>query len=168
MEKYEELLIKLENKIGSDGFLNYEEDIVMELSKYNSADELLIPVFKLMEKYPLINWGMPGAIVHFLETANDNLYSKCLLESLNRQPTMHTVWMLNRQLNAATESDKNKYKAVMQNIADNKDLPDEIQNSAKSFLDYQYKNTSNVSVEGNDMSLSDIFRTFTLIHKKKK
>lgn len=168
MNKYEELLTELENKIGSDNFWNYEENIVEELSKYYSADELLIPVFQLMEKYPLIDWGMPGAFVHLLESASNNLYSQYLLESLNRQPTMHTVWMLNRQLNAVDELEKSKYITAMQDIVDNNDLPDEIRNSAKSFLDYQNKNVSNVSSGSSSMSLSDIFNTFTLIHKKKK
>lgn len=168
MNKYEELLIKLENKIGSDNFWDYENNIVEELSKHYSADELLIPVFQLMEKYPLIDWGMPGAFVHLLESANNTLYSKYLLESLNRQPTMHTVWMLNRQLNAANESEKIKYITIMQDIADNNDLLSEIRNSAKSFLDYQNQNVSKVSTGSNNMSLSDIFNTFTLIHKKKK
>ena len=168
MNKYEELLIELENKIGSDNFWDYEDNIVKQLLKDYSADEMLVPVFQLMEKYPLIDWGMPGAFVHLLESANYSLYSQCLIESLNRQPTMHTVWMLNRQLNAVDEPEKIKYITVMQNIVDNNDLPIEIRNSAKSFLDYQNKNVSNVSSGSNSISLSDIFNTFKLIHKKKK
>lgn len=168
MNKYEELLIELENKIGSDNFWDYEDNIVEQLLKDYSADEMLIPVFQLMEKYPLIDWGMPGAFVHLLESANDSLYSQCLIESLNRQPTMHTVWMLNRQLNAVDDPEKIKYITVMQNIVDNNDLPIEIRNSAKSFLDHQNKNVSNVSSGSNSISLSDIFNTFKLIHKKKK
>lgn len=168
MDKYQELLIELENKIGSDDFWSYEDNIVGELSENYSVDELLEPVFKLMEKYPLIDWGMPGAIVHFLESAENGLYSEYLLDSLNRQPTMHTVWMLNRQLNSVDETEKSKYTDVMRKIAVNNALPDEIKNSAESFLGYQNKNASGVSPSSSGMSLSDIFSAFTLTRKKKK
>lgn len=103
---------------------------------------------------------MQGSIVHFLESADNELYSEKLLDSLKRQPTVHTVWMLNRELNAAAEPQKSTYLSVMKEIADNNSLPDEIRICAEEFIDHQNKKAQNVppaSSGGNSVSLPDIF-----------
>lgn len=163
MNRYEELLSELESKAGNDDLWYCEDSIIEELSKTYSPEELSEPLFKLMEKYPLTEWGMPGAIVHFLESPDNELYSEKLLDSLKRQPTVHTVWMLNRELNAAAEPQKSTYLSVMKDIAGNNSLPDEIRSSAEEFIDYQNKKAQSVppaSSGGNSVSLSDIFGKF--------
>lgn len=54
MNRYEELLSELESKIGTDDLWDCEDNIIEELSKTYSHEELFEPFFKLMEKYPLI------------------------------------------------------------------------------------------------------------------
>jgi hypothetical protein len=56
-------------------------------------------VFSLFERYPLGDFGTPGPLVHLLERYFP-AYESDLLASINRKPTSHTVWMLNRILNA--------------------------------------------------------------------
>ena len=71
----------------------------MEDLENNDDFELAIePIFKLIEKYPLTDFGSPGPFVHTLESFTGH-YESYLFESLNRRPTRLTIWMLNRIIN---------------------------------------------------------------------
>ncbi|OQP63334.1 hypothetical protein A3860_25950 [Niastella vici] len=52
-----------------------------------------------MEKYPATDFGSSGPLVHTLESFSGR-YENYLFESLNRRPTVLTIWMFNRIINA--------------------------------------------------------------------
>ena len=129
-----ELLQEIEDLIGSDDF-DYELDEKMELIKAEGAGiETVTPLLQIMERHPLDYFGMPGAIVHFIEKFYPD-YEPYLIESLKRKPTLHTVWMLNRCINVS--SDKDEYLNLMRIIADSEDIEKEIRDSAREFYDFQ-------------------------------
>jgi hypothetical protein len=61
--------------------------------------ETVEPILMFIEEHPAIDFGMPGALVHFVERFYGKGYEERLVESVNRKPTFHTVWMLNRVIN---------------------------------------------------------------------
>ena len=65
--------------------------------------ESVEPILRFMEKHPSIHYGMPGALVHFIERFYRTGYEEKLLESIKRMPTSTTVWMLNRVINGTNE-----------------------------------------------------------------
>lgn len=168
MEECENIFTQLENQLNNDNFEEIQEKAASELLKNYSADELLEPIFKLMEKYPLADWGMPGALAEIAESANEELYEKCLLESIKRQPTLHTVWLLNRYINSVPDAQKARLILVMRSVADNEELPKAIRDSAGEFIDYleNSRRQSAKSVEEGFGSLSDIFSSFNFTPKK--
>lgn len=91
-----QLMIKIEKSINTEDFIDVTYDIVEEIEESEDAFEAIQPIFKLMEKYPEINFGRPGPLVHFVEKFYKNGYEEKLVESLKRKPKQHTVWMLNR------------------------------------------------------------------------
>lgn len=130
----ENLLQEIEELIGSDDFI-YDVEDKMELIKAEGAGiETVVPLLQIMERHPLADLGMPGAMVHFIETFYPK-YEPYLIESLNRRPTMHTVWMLNRCINVSPK--KGEYLTLMKAIADREDIEKEIRDSAREFVDYQ-------------------------------
>ncbi|MEO7922925.1 MAG: hypothetical protein ABIR30_04555 [Chitinophagaceae bacterium] len=71
----------------------------MDELKNNQDYEIAFePIFKLIEKYPLIDFGSPGPFVHTLEFFKGQ-YEIHLFNSLNRKPTLLTALMLNRIIN---------------------------------------------------------------------
>jgi hypothetical protein len=61
--------------------------------------ESIVPtIFALLERFPEAELGNPGPLVHEIEATRYD--TKLLRESLRRQPTHLTVWMVNRLLNA--------------------------------------------------------------------
>lgn len=130
----DKLLREIEELVGSDDFI-YDVEEKIELIKDEGAGiEIVTPLLQIMERHPLDDFGMPGAMVHFIETFYPR-YEPDLIESLKRRPALHTVWMLNRCINISSKKDE--YLSIMKEIADREDIEEEIRNSAQEFLDYQ-------------------------------
>lgn len=128
-----QLMIKLEKPINIEDFIDVTYDIVEEIEEREDAFEAIQPIFKLMEKYPDINFGRPGPLVHFVEKFYKNGYEEKLVESLTRQPTQHTVWMLNRVINGSQGDRKEYFINVFDSIIAFPNLDDEIVSLASHF-----------------------------------
>ena len=75
---------------------------------------------------------MPGPIVHFVETFSKKGYEQLLIASVKRRPAMHTVWMLNRVKNG--DENQQGYIEILKDIVHNKEIEEEIRDSATDFL----------------------------------
>jgi hypothetical protein len=62
-----------------------------------------------MESHPDVDYGTPGALVHFVETFSS--YEQKLVQSVEHRPTAQTVGMLNRVING--ERDLKKRQALL-------------------------------------------------------
>ncbi|MCE9637842.1 MAG: hypothetical protein K8T90_19250 [Planctomycetes bacterium] len=75
-------------------------------------------VLRFMETHPDIDYGTPGALVHFVERRHHRGYEDLLLASLSRRPTPHTAWMLNRLINGTRDPEvRRTYVAAMRHAA---------------------------------------------------
>lgn len=124
---------EIENAVGTDDFEFIIEENIMKLEVEGVGIEAVTPLLELMERHPMDDFGMPGAIVHFVERFNKNGYEELLIESVKRRPTMHTVWMLNRVMNGS--ENKNDYLEIMKEITERSDIEEAIKNSASEFMD---------------------------------
>lgn len=128
------LLQEIEELVGSDYF-RYDMEEKMELIKQNGAGiEAVAPILEIMERHPLEDFGMPGAMVHFAESFGAE-YEPLLISSLKKRPSMHTVWMLNRCINGS--ANKDEYIALLKEISERADIETEIRESAADFYNFQ-------------------------------
>ncbi len=88
----------------------FEEDFEFRSSELSDAwssagagVETVEPILRFMEEHPTIDYGPPGPLVHFMERFYGKGYDERLIESMQRRPTSHTVWMLNRLINGAKD-----------------------------------------------------------------
>ncbi len=79
--------------------------IAEELERASAGLEDARTILRVMERNPDYDFGSPGPLVHFVETFYRKGYEAELLASLKRQPTPHTVWLLNRIINHTSEPD---------------------------------------------------------------
>lgn len=128
----EELIKKMEDNIDSDDFERIEEECIEEIEESDLGLSAVEPLIKLMERHPLADFGVPGAIVHFVEKFYKNGYEDILYQSIKRSPAMHTVWMLNRICNDKNSHDK--FKKLLAETAERDDIDNAIAKSAKEFL----------------------------------
>lgn len=71
--------------------------------------------------------------MHFMERFYKKGYEEELVASLKRMPTLHTVWMLQRIINAT--DDREIYLDLLKQISDNESYDNEIRDEASHFLD---------------------------------
>ncbi|WP_242499325.1 hypothetical protein [Flavobacterium sp. 140616W15] len=91
-------------------------------------------LFSILESNPGEDFGMPGQIVHFLESFYKNGYEEKLLGSLQRKPTSHTVWMLNRIINGSEGELLIKYNNFMNQLLKREDIDDALRLEISDFL----------------------------------
>lgn len=128
----QDLIKKMEEQIDSDRFEEIQEACMLSIEEAGIGIDAVEPLLLLMERHPLSDFGIPGAIVHYVERFYENGYEDLLAASIARRPTLHTVWMVNRIKNAGENPEK--YEKILNDILVRQDVEDEIKNSVKEFL----------------------------------
>lgn len=128
------LISKLSNSIHDEDFIYISEDVTEELEETQNPFDAVEPILRLMECNPDVDFGVPGALVHFVEKFYKNGYEEKLLDSLKRNPTKHTIWMLNRIINGSDEESKDLYIKIMKEILDSNKTGKDIKSLIEQFL----------------------------------
>lgn len=128
----EGLIKEMEEQIDSDDFEEVQEKCMLQIETENLGIAAVEPLLRFMERHPLGDFGMPGAIVHYVERFYKNGYEDLLAASVTRRPTRHTAWMINRIKNAGESAEK--YEKVLQDILERQDVEQEIKDFVKEIL----------------------------------
>lgn len=131
--KYSE---EVRNAILSEDFYETNE-VLAKVREEADSFEYVSFILRLMEENPNLDFGVPGPAVHFVEKFFQKGYEELLLESVNRRPTIHTLWMLNRIINSPALKDKEKYLSALKSISENENELDSVREEARSFLSFQ-------------------------------
>ncbi len=126
------IIKKIEDNINRDDFEMVITDCMEDIKRNHNQLASVKPLLQLMERNPLIHFGDPGAIVHFVETFYKKGYEEELVDSIKRKPALHTVWMLNRLINGA--DNKEYYLSLLKEICENKLNDKKIRDEALYFL----------------------------------
>ena len=121
-----------------DDFVGLQYDVVDQLEELNIGFEIITDVLELMETNPLVEFGSPGPLTHFIENFyNDNQkeYEKLLETSINKKPAVHTLWLLNRVINGSEEARALQLTQVMKSVYENEQVGTDIRNVAQHFLE---------------------------------
>ena len=98
-------------------------------------------MFSLLERFPDAELGSPGPLVQELEAIPG--YLPLLRDSVRRQPTHYTVWMINRLLNTSLPSDQREsWLSELRTALVHPLASEQTRLFAKDFLEHQArKNT---------------------------
>ena len=124
----------------SDPFANLAlelDELVAQFSPSNSNDDAFRSAFRFFERHATCDLGSPGPLVHWLEKSFPR-YVDALLESINRRPTEHTLWMANRILNASVnEQTRSALVDALKSASLRTDVELSTRTSATDFLNAQ-------------------------------
>ena len=116
----QEITDQLRSIASADYFEECSAKLTDAWSAAGVGTEVLEPVLRFMEEYPEIDFGTPGSLVHFLERFHNHGYEEKLIESIQRRPTSHTTWMLNRLINGTRAPDlRRRLIALMESAITN-------------------------------------------------
>jgi hypothetical protein len=113
--KPKDITDQLEKIAASEHFVADSIDLTERWEAAGVGIEGVEPIFRFMEQHPKIDFGTPGYLVHFVERFYGKGYEAMLLESIERRPVGHTVWMLNRIINGTDAPEmKRQLMAIME------------------------------------------------------
>ena len=136
--KAESITTQLEGIAGAgDDFESQSQELTVKSRDGPKKREILQAILRFMERHPEIEYGSPGGLVHFVETFPD--YEENLVESVERQPTPYTVWMLNRVINGKRNDTKERraFMLVMEHVLVNGAADAPTRHTASDFLEFQ-------------------------------
>ena len=112
-------------------------DVLNELVKENIGEEYLEYLIKLIANNPLVDFGMPGPIVHFIESFPEYKYEMYLKTELKDRPNSLLLWMLNRIVNTPACKNGKEYLLLFHEISERNDIDIAVRTEAKEYLEYQ-------------------------------
>ena len=127
---------ELKNAMLKEDFYQTNE-VIEKIKQEGNAFEYLPFIFSVMETNPELDYGMPGPVVHFMESYYKKGYEEVLLRSVQNIPTSHTIWMLNRVINDPKLSNREMYIEVLKSSLDRDDISQFVKTDIKCFLKYQ-------------------------------
>jgi hypothetical protein len=120
---------------GRDDYVDFLYDLLGEDTEATADDRTFIEAFRFIERNAAANLGTPGPLIHFLERFYPR-YCGHLVESVERQPTSYTLWMLNRVLNGSpSERERADFLALLARVAANSSVDQELREEARDFLE---------------------------------
>ncbi|WP_066399633.1 hypothetical protein [Neobacillus mesonae] len=124
----------LKNSVCKEEFFDIAYDVIEEIESFENAFDAVEPILKLIEQNPDVDFGSPGQLVHFVEQFYGNGYEEKLVQSIQRSPTYHTIWMLNRIINGSEGEQKKYYLNVLQAILNSPNVNNQLSSITKEFL----------------------------------
>jgi len=109
-------------------------ELAEELEEHPDGQAIVPAVFRLFERYPDGDFGMPGPLAHAAEKFYRNGYEDGLAASLERNPTSLTVWLANRIANAGDEN-SSRFIELLNEIAMRPKVADDVRSEALHFAD---------------------------------
>lgn len=85
---------------GHDDYVGYLYDLLDGPRDADADDTTFVEAFRFIERNADADLGTPGPLIQFLERFYPR-YCARLVESVQRRPTLYTLWMLNRILNSS-------------------------------------------------------------------
>lgn len=126
-------------------FICLQYDVVDEMKANKVGFEIFQDVLELMEVHPLVEFGTPGALTHFVEKfyrENQEQYEKLLKKSVEEKPAIHTIWLLHRVINGNQGEKAEELIQIIKSIYENEKLHKEIRTVAGNFLKYHREKTN--------------------------
>lgn len=123
--------------VGHDGYAEYLETVLDGAEEIENVAAVFPHAFRFFEDHAGADLGMPGPLVHFLETFFPD-YVDDLCESVARKPTTHTLWMVNRILNGEISRPiRRRLVKLLRDAADDPATDQVIRDLANEFLEVQ-------------------------------
>lgn len=130
---------ELKNAILDEDFY-LTNDILERIKAEENGESYINDLMEFMSENPALDYGMPGPIIHSIESYGIDKYIDTLLELENSKPNVYFNWMLNRIINVTEGELKEKYIKILQNVANRTDIDQYICDVAKGFVEYQLEN----------------------------
>lgn len=122
----DDILVALHDAITEDQEFELADEVMDAMEAYPQPFDLVAPILDFISNHPEVDFGSPGELVHFVEKFYHKGYEDLLLESVQKNPTVHNIWMLHRCYNAQDLELVPKIKVLIREIQDGDEIAIEV------------------------------------------
>lgn len=134
MENLQQIINILESETAHSDFPACCASAVSKIKTLASPQEAIQPLLSFMTRQPNLNYGMPGAFVHFIETFSEEVYVDFLIACIRQQPTEYNIWMLRRIMNTWESPRQEEYVSVMKAALSHANITDSLKETLSDDL----------------------------------
>ena len=130
-----ELKQELQGNITNPNFREYCAELTKRLLELSDPKEAIVPILDFMSENPALDYGTPGALVHFIEKFPEEACADFLLDSIRKQATEHNTWMLQRIMNDWSSPRQDEYIAFWKGLIENPNVDDNLKPSLREAME---------------------------------
>lgn len=125
---------KLRMAVKSADFTELAYQSAEDLRTQINAHEAIVPIIRLMEENPKVDFGNPGPLVHFMEKYDAETYDIVVLESIQRKPTVFKLFLFSRIINSVDEVKRQGYIRILKQLSEEMDTCDDVKTFANELI----------------------------------
>ena len=129
----EQIIVGLKNAAKPYEEYYIEDDLIDAINQYPEPFELVEPILEIIATNPLVDFGMPGDLVHFVEQFYKHGYEELLISSVRKNPTPHNIWMVHRCYNDMKNPKREMFAELMRDLKNDSSVSTEINSSIDEF-----------------------------------
>lgn len=129
----EQIIEALKSAVKSYESYYIEEEVGQAMMQLPDAFELVEPILEIIGTNPTTDFGMPGELVHFVESFYKKGYEELLIASVKKNPTPHNIWMVHRCYNDINNPMREKFKALIMELKEDSSVSQEIKAEIDEF-----------------------------------
>lgn len=129
------IIDRLKSLIDDENLIDNTYELMEKLEEREDSFNSIELILELIEENPNTDFGQPGPLVHFMEKFYNKGYEEKLVKSLERKPTQHTLWMLNRIINASKGELKKYYLNVLEKAISSPNIDKDTLSTGRHFLE---------------------------------
>ena len=129
----EEIITRLQNAAKEDEEYYMDDDLIDAINEYPEPFELVEPILEIIGTHPMVDFGMPGDLVHFVELFYKQGYEELLVSSVRKNPTAHNIWMVHRCFNDVNNPKREMSVELMKELKDDSSVPMDIKKEINEF-----------------------------------
>ena len=110
-----------------------DDEILNAMIQYPNPYELVEPILEIIGTNPLVDFGLPGDLVYFVEKFYKKGYEELLISSVRKNPTSHNIWMVHRCYNDTENPLHGKFAQLISDLKNDASVSDEVKNAIDEF-----------------------------------
>lgn len=109
----EQIIIALKEAAKPYDSYYIEDEVKQAMMQLPEPFELVEPILEIIGLNPTVDFGMPGDLVHYVESFSEKGYEELLIASVKKNPTAHNIWMVHRCYNDVENSLREEFKSLI-------------------------------------------------------
>ena len=129
----EQIVEKLKNAAKPYETYFITDEVRQAMMSFTNPFELVEPILEIIANNPIVDFGMPGDLVHYVECFYKKGYEELLITSVRKNPTPHNIWMVHRCYSDYKNPIHEQFENLVKDLKEDRNISDDIKKELDKF-----------------------------------